>query len=153
MAPAWPRLKREWAFVDPTKRARRSERPFTCSARRDDSNCLVVVFGSGLALQMDPSSAFALGGKASSLFPETRLGWKASLQFLQIQAVVPPSRSLQVKAAAPAKAHGWRERARPIKPGAPYPARDHCSNCGLCDTYYVAHVKDACAFLGDGAQV
>lgn len=25
-----------------------------------------------------------------------------------------------------------------------------CSNCGLCDTYYVAHVKDACAFLGDG---
>lgn len=24
------------------------------------------------------------------------------------------------------------------------------SQCGLCDTYYVAHVKDACAFLGDG---
>ena len=22
--------------------------------------------------------------------------------------------------------------------------------CGLCDTYYVAHVKEACAFLGDG---
>lgn len=25
-----------------------------------------------------------------------------------------------------------------------------CSRCGLCDTYYVAHVKNACAFLGDG---
>jgi hypothetical protein len=24
------------------------------------------------------------------------------------------------------------------------------SRCGLCDTYYVAHVKNACAFLGDG---
>jgi hypothetical protein len=24
------------------------------------------------------------------------------------------------------------------------------SQCGLCDTYYIAHVKDACAFLGDG---
>ncbi|KAJ8451189.1 hypothetical protein Cgig2_013961 [Carnegiea gigantea] len=22
--------------------------------------------------------------------------------------------------------------------------------CGLCDTYYIAHVKNACAFLGDG---
>jgi coenzyme F420-reducing hydrogenase beta subunit len=31
-----------------------------------------------------------------------------------------------------------------------YPAKEHCSSCGLCDTYYVAHVKDACAFLGDG---
>lgn len=24
------------------------------------------------------------------------------------------------------------------------------SQCGLCDTYYIAHVKNACAFLGDG---
>lgn len=24
------------------------------------------------------------------------------------------------------------------------------SKCGLCDTYYIAHVKNACAFLGDG---
>ncbi|GJX57448.1 7-hydroxymethyl chlorophyll a reductase, chloroplastic, partial [Tanacetum coccineum] len=22
--------------------------------------------------------------------------------------------------------------------------------CGLCDSYYIAHVKNACAFLGDG---
>lgn len=46
----------------------------------------------------------------------------------------------------------WRE-AKPIAPGTPrerYPAKEHCSCCGLCDTYYVAHVKDACAFLGDG---
>ncbi|GKV35324.1 hypothetical protein SLEP1_g43613 [Rubroshorea leprosula] len=44
----------------------------------------------------------------------------------------------------------WRKRSRPIPPGGIYPAKDHCSRCGLCDTYYIAHVKDACAFLGDG---
>ncbi|MCD7469619.1 hypothetical protein HAX54_008761 [Datura stramonium] len=27
--------------------------------------------------------------------------------------------------------------------------KDHCSRCGLCDTYYISHVKNAC-FLGDG---
>eukprot|EP00803_Ostreobium_quekettii_P000456 evm.model.scf_41.5 EVM.evm.TU.scf_41.5 scf_41:174089-180627(-) len=44
----------------------------------------------------------------------------------------------------------WRRRSRPIRPGGVYPAKEHCSRCGLCDTYYVAHVKEACAFLGDG---
>lgn len=44
----------------------------------------------------------------------------------------------------------WREKAKPITPGGVYPAKEHCSSCGLCDTYFVAHVKDACAFLGDG---
>ncbi|GAY66842.1 hypothetical protein CUMW_252020 [Citrus unshiu] len=44
----------------------------------------------------------------------------------------------------------WRKRSKPIPPGGTYPAKDHCSRCGLCDTYYIAHVKDACAFLGDG---
>ncbi|KAL8162854.1 hypothetical protein V2J09_014343 [Rumex salicifolius] len=44
----------------------------------------------------------------------------------------------------------WRDRSRPIPPGGTYPAKDQCSRCGLCDTYYIAHVKDACAFLGDG---
>ncbi len=54
-------------------------------------------------------------------------------------------------ASAPA-AEDWRSKARPIKPGSSYPAKEFCSHCGLCDTYYVAHVKDACAFLGDGEQ-
>eukprot|EP00472_Partenskyella_glossopodia_P009789 CAMPEP_0197527104 /NCGR_PEP_ID=MMETSP1318-20131121/20323_1 /TAXON_ID=552666 /ORGANISM="Partenskyella glossopodia, Strain RCC365" /LENGTH=515 /DNA_ID=CAMNT_0043081573 /DNA_START=339 /DNA_END=1889 /DNA_ORIENTATION=- len=44
----------------------------------------------------------------------------------------------------------WRQTSRPIKEGGTYPAKEHCSNCGLCDTYYIAHVKDACGFLGDG---
>ncbi|KAF1898749.1 hypothetical protein Lal_00000651 [Lupinus albus] len=44
----------------------------------------------------------------------------------------------------------WRNRSKPIPPGGTYPAKDHCSQCGLCDTYYIAHVKNACAFLGDG---
>eukprot|EP00249_Psilotum_nudum_P006668 c19968_g1_i1 orf=208-1395(-) len=44
----------------------------------------------------------------------------------------------------------WRRRSKPIRPGSVYPAKDHCSQCGLCDTYYIAHVKSACAFLGEG---
>lgn len=47
-------------------------------------------------------------------------------------------------------ADDWRRRARPIPTGSPYPAKENCSRCGLCDTYYVAHVKEACAFLGEG---
>jgi hypothetical protein len=37
-----------------------------------------------------------------------------------------------------------------VQVGSTYPAKEFCSNCGLCDTYYIAHVKDSCAFLGDG---
>ncbi|MGB7413928.1 MAG: Coenzyme F420 hydrogenase/dehydrogenase, beta subunit C-terminal domain [Thermosynechococcaceae cyanobacterium] len=44
----------------------------------------------------------------------------------------------------------WRHKSQPIPPGGRYPAQDYCSNCGLCDTYYIAHVNDACAFLGEG---
>ncbi|ONM03822.1 7-hydroxymethyl chlorophyll a reductase chloroplastic [Zea mays] len=54
------------------------------------------------------------------------------------------------KIRAKAVREDWRQKSKPIPPGAVYPAKDHCSRCGLCDTYYVAHVKTACAFLGDG---
>ena len=40
--------------------------------------------------------------------------------------------------------------ARPIQEGSTYPAKEHCSECGLCDTEHVARVRDACAFLGQG---
>ena len=40
--------------------------------------------------------------------------------------------------------------AQPIKPGSAYPAGATCSTCGLCDTPFIASVRDACAFLGDG---
>ena len=40
-----------------------------------------------------------------------------------------------------------------MQPGSSYPAKEHCSQCGLCDTYYVAHVKEACAFLGEGKRI
>ncbi|MEN9265253.1 MAG: Coenzyme F420 hydrogenase/dehydrogenase, beta subunit C-terminal domain, partial [Thermostichales cyanobacterium BF4_bins_65] len=36
--------------------------------------------------------------------------------------------------------------ARPIRSGH-YPAKELCSQCGLCDTSYVRHVRQACAFL------
>lgn len=44
----------------------------------------------------------------------------------------------------------WRTKSRPVSPGGVYPAKELCSKCGLCDTYYIRHVADACAFLGDG---
>jgi len=44
----------------------------------------------------------------------------------------------------------WRTKSKPVKPGGVYPAKELCSHCGLCDTYYIRHVKDACAFIGDG---
>eukprot|EP00877_Chromochloris_zofingiensis_P003840 jgi/Chrzof1/13457/UNPLg00540.t1 len=58
--------------------------------------------------------------------------------------------SLQCTAKVAAVDSDWRSKARPIQSGSSYPAKEFCSHCGLCDTYYVAHVKDACAFLGDG---
>jgi coenzyme F420-reducing hydrogenase beta subunit len=42
---------------------------------------------------------------------------------------------------------------KPIDPaGWPhkFPAKEHCSKCGLCETTFVSEVKDACAFLESG---
>ena len=36
---------------------------------------------------------------------------------------------------------GWPER---------FPAKEHCSRCGLCETTFVKNVNEACAFLGPG---
>lgn len=44
----------------------------------------------------------------------------------------------------------WDRKAKPIKKGSVYPAKEYCSQCGLCDTYYVEKVNEACAFLNDG---
>lgn len=39
------------------------------------------------------------------------------------------------------------KKAKALRPGAPRPAKELCSECGLCDTYYIHYVKEACAFL------
>lgn len=39
------------------------------------------------------------------------------------------------------------EKARPLAKGSTYPAKDLCSQCGLCDSRWVAYVKTSCAFL------
>ena len=51
--------------------------------------------------------------------------------------------------ANPAASHAERPhaKARGLKPGAAKPAKERCSECGLCDTSYIHYVKDACAFL------
>ncbi|MGL5878622.1 MAG: Coenzyme F420 hydrogenase/dehydrogenase, beta subunit C-terminal domain [Xenococcaceae cyanobacterium] len=39
------------------------------------------------------------------------------------------------------------QKAKALKPGSRRPAKELCSECGLCDTYYIHYVKEACAFL------
>ncbi|MBV8886958.1 MAG: Coenzyme F420 hydrogenase/dehydrogenase, beta subunit C-terminal domain [Chroococcidiopsidaceae cyanobacterium CP_BM_RX_35] len=39
------------------------------------------------------------------------------------------------------------KKAKAIKPSSRRPAKELCSDCGLCDTYYIHYVKTACAFL------
>ena len=39
------------------------------------------------------------------------------------------------------------QKAKAMKPGGRRPAKELCSECGLCDTHYIHYVKDACAFL------
>jgi len=39
------------------------------------------------------------------------------------------------------------KKAKGLRPGARRPAKELCSECGLCDTYYIHYVKEACAFL------
>ncbi|TVQ46860.1 MAG: hypothetical protein EA365_04200 [Gloeocapsa sp. DLM2.Bin57] len=38
-------------------------------------------------------------------------------------------------------------KAKALKSGSRRPAKELCSECGLCDTYYIHYVKEACAFL------
>jgi len=44
------------------------------------------------------------------------------------------------------------ERARPLAKGSTYPAKDLCSQCGLCDSRWVAYVRQACAFLNQSIE-
>lgn len=39
------------------------------------------------------------------------------------------------------------QKAKALKPSSRRPAKELCSECGLCDTYYVHYVREACAFL------
>lgn len=39
------------------------------------------------------------------------------------------------------------KKAKALKPSSRRPAKALCSECGLCDTYYIHYVKEACAFI------
>ncbi len=39
------------------------------------------------------------------------------------------------------------QKAKALNPNSKRPAKELCSECGLCDTYYIHYVKTACAFL------
>ena len=48
---------------------------------------------------------------------------------------------LQAQTPTPIDPSGWPDK---------FPAKVHCSRCGLCETSYVSEVTEACAFLGEG---
>lgn len=53
----------------------------------------------------------------------------------------------------PQQQHKSQPLPKPIDPAYwpdRFPAREHCSKCGLCETTLVSRVMDACAFLGQG---
>ena len=56
----------------------------------------------------------------------------------------PPLSAAPSPSSSPLPPH---ERARPLPPGSTYPAKDLCSQCGLCDSRWVAYVRSSCAFL------
>ncbi|MEA5605343.1 Coenzyme F420 hydrogenase/dehydrogenase, beta subunit C-terminal domain [Nostoc sp. UHCC 0252] len=39
------------------------------------------------------------------------------------------------------------KKAKALKSNSRRPAKELCSECGLCDTYYIHYVKEACAFI------
>lgn len=39
------------------------------------------------------------------------------------------------------------KKAKALKSSSRRPAKELCSECGLCDTYYIHYVKEACAFI------
>ncbi len=39
------------------------------------------------------------------------------------------------------------QKSKALKPSSRRPAKELCSECGLCDTYYIHYVKEACAFI------
>jgi 7-hydroxymethyl chlorophyll a reductase len=88
-------------------------------------------------LQRPPSLAAARGG-AVGKHPHRPLF-----------AAVPP-RSRRPATVVALASTNKKKPARPVQPGSNYPAGEFCSNCGLCDTEYIAHVRDSCAFLGEG---
>ena len=55
----------------------------------------------------------------------------------------PPSTTALCNAPLPIDPTGWPDK---------FPAKSHCSKCGLCETSYVTQVSEACAFLGEGMK-
>lgn len=50
-------------------------------------------------------------------------------------------------------AQATHQKAKALKPGSRRPAKELCSECGFCDTYYIHYVKEACAFLNQQFDV
>ncbi|CAI5989150.1 unnamed protein product [Closterium sp. NIES-64] len=118
-------------------------------------DCLHPRAASPSASSASPRAAIPSAGASNSSqfrgealrFPPSPL-FRARLRHAQVPVRAGPEGA--VRGSGGTAEADWRTKARAIKPGGNYPAKDHCSQCGLCDTYYIAHVKDACAFLGDG---
>jgi coenzyme F420-reducing hydrogenase beta subunit len=99
------------------------------------SHCMIVLFGNSFH---DIVNAFELPfiqyhSVNPRRFPSARQGLGAT-------AVNSASLSLS-SSPIPIDPQGWPEK---------FPAKEHCSRCGLCETSFVANVTSACSFLNDG---
>jgi coenzyme F420-reducing hydrogenase beta subunit len=70
------------------------------------------------------------------------------LSFSPTRTLVTPTTTATVRSALssfvggkPIPSEGWPDK---------FPAKEHCSRCGLCETSFVSQVKEACAFLEEG---
>lgn len=70
--------------------------------------------------------------------------WKTCNHLLFVHCLSSPASNSGASSSSlskPIDSAGWPQR---------FPAKEHCSKCGLCETSFVANVTDACAFLGPG---
>jgi len=69
------------------------------------------------------------------------VGEKTTRHHLDATQLWSQSSSLSSSLPTPIDGSGWPSK---------FPAKEHCSKCGLCETTFVSKVSDACAFLNDG---
>ncbi|NEQ95487.1 MAG: hypothetical protein F6K30_01930 [Cyanothece sp. SIO2G6] len=55
--------------------------------------------------------------------------------------------SVQFQSASSVRSQAPHHKAKGLPRGKVRPAKDLCSDCGLCDTHYIHYVQEACAFL------
>ena len=72
---------------------------------------------------------------------------KSSFTDNEINAMFLSYRVHMTLASSSPSASNAHKKSKGLRRGAVRPAKELCSDCGLCDTSYIHYVKDACAFI------